>query len=548
MNARAELPSPAMTRSTPWGLPRPVTTGLRWLLWLAFNAFALYLVVALYVQGQMAFALLGLVVSGIASYLFINRRMYAQRYIFPSVAGMLVFVIFPLLYTVGIGFTNYSGSHLLSQAQVERYHLNQTYLAGERFRFTLHQSPDGERLRIDKGEQGVFVSPPLTGEPDVDAPLSLQPAEAAGELGDALALREVIQRRKALEQWVMQAPDGSLLRLYGLREVAAVEPQYRQDGPGVLVDNRTGARLTADMERGFYVDETGKAVPPGFTVFAGFANFSRVLTEPSIREPFMQIFAWTFAFAGLTVVFTLALGLVLASLLQWELVRGKAFYRLMLILPYAVPAFISILVFRGLFNQNFGEINLLLDSLFGMRPDWFSDPATRRADVHILAATNLNLEEMVREGKFREDLLYRLNVITLNLPPMRERPEDVLTLAERFLASFVKNYGRPARGFSDAAVAALKTYRWPGNVRELRNVVERASIICPQQMIEVSHLGLGEQVGSNAPRIGEPLSLEALEKAHIAGVLSTSDTLDQAARILGIDASTLYRKRKQYGL
>lgn len=131
---------------------------------------------------------------------------------------------------------------------------------------------------------------------------------------------------------------------------------------------------------------------------------------------------------------------------------------------------------------------------------------------------------------------------------MRERPEDVLTLAERFLASFVKNYGRPARGFSDAAIAALKTYRWPGNVRELRNVVERASIICPQQMIEVSHLGLGEQVASNAPRIGEPLSLEALEKAHIAGVLSTSDTLEQAARILGIDASTLYRKRKQYGL
>ena len=176
------------------------------------------------------------------------------------------------------------------------------------------------------------------------------------------------------------------------------------------------------------------------------------------------------------------------------------------------------------------------------------DPVTRRADVRILAATNLNLEEMVREGKFREDLLYRLNVITLNLPPMRERPEDVLTLAERFLAFFVKSYGRPARGFSDGAIGALKAYRWPGNVRELRNVVERASIICPQDMIEVSHLGLADQAVSNAPRIGEPLSLEALEKAHISGVLSTSDTLDQAARILGIDASTLYRKRKQYGL
>ncbi len=176
------------------------------------------------------------------------------------------------------------------------------------------------------------------------------------------------------------------------------------------------------------------------------------------------------------------------------------------------------------------------------------DPVTRRADVRILAATNLNLEEMVREGRFREDLLYRLNVITLNLPPMRERPEDVVALAERFLAFFVKNYGRPARGFSDSAIAALRTYRWPGNVRELRNVVERASIICPQEMIEVSHLGLADQNINNAPRIGEPLSLEDLEKAHISGVLSTSDTLEQAARILGIDASTLYRKRKQYGL
>jgi NtrC-family two-component system response regulator AlgB len=176
------------------------------------------------------------------------------------------------------------------------------------------------------------------------------------------------------------------------------------------------------------------------------------------------------------------------------------------------------------------------------------DPVTRRADVRILAATNLNLEDMVREGRFREDLLYRLNVITLNLPPLRERPEDILTLAERFLAYFIKNYGRPARGFSESARRALQTYQWPGNVRELRNVVERACIICPQELIEVGNLGLGEQVGGNAPRVGEPLSLEELERSHIAAVLATSETLDQAAKILGIDASTLYRKRKQYGL
>src|SRR5690606_27969975 len=119
---------------------------------------------------------------------------------------------------------------------------------------------------------------------------------------------------------------------------------------------------------------------------------------------------------------------------------------------------------------------------------------------------------------------------------------------ERFLARFVSDYGRPARAFSDAARAALMAYNWPGNIRELRNVVERASIICSQIGIEISHLGLADQPSANSPRVGAQLSLEDLEKAHIGAVLSSSDTLDQAARTLGIDSSTLYRKRKQYNL
>ncbi|MCY1265434.1 Alginate biosynthesis transcriptional regulatory protein AlgB [compost metagenome] len=176
------------------------------------------------------------------------------------------------------------------------------------------------------------------------------------------------------------------------------------------------------------------------------------------------------------------------------------------------------------------------------------DPVSRRADVRILAATNRDLGAMVAQGQFREDLLYRLNVIVLNLPPLRERSEDIPGLCERFLARFVREYGRPARGFSEEAREVLRQYSWPGNVRELRNVIERASIICNQEMIGTEHLGLSEQGGSSAPRIGEPLSLEELEKAHITAVMATSATLDQAAKTLGIDTSTLYRKRKQYNL
>jgi NtrC-family two-component system response regulator AlgB len=176
------------------------------------------------------------------------------------------------------------------------------------------------------------------------------------------------------------------------------------------------------------------------------------------------------------------------------------------------------------------------------------DPQTHQADVRILAATNLNLDEMAKNGQFREDLKYRLNVITLTLPGLRERREDILALAERFLARFVSDYARPARGFSDEVREALLNYPWPGNIRELRNVIERASILCTEPLVQISHLGLNLNDELNNAHVGAEMSLEALEKAHISAVLANSSTLDQAAKTLGIDASTLYRKRKQLDL
>jgi len=180
------------------------------------------------------------------------------------------------------------------------------------------------------------------------------------------------------------------------------------------------------------------------------------------------------------------------------------------------------------------------------------DPVTRKADVRIIAATNRNLAEMVKEGKFREDLWYRLNVISVELPPLRERRDDIAGFAEYFLAQFVAAYRRPARSFDERAVAALRAYDWPGNLRELRNVVERVSILCPEEVVEVRHLPLPGSVPSAAAaavaRVGSAVTLEQLERAHIESIVATSATLDLAARTLGVDASTLYRKRKQYGL
>ena len=177
------------------------------------------------------------------------------------------------------------------------------------------------------------------------------------------------------------------------------------------------------------------------------------------------------------------------------------------------------------------------------------DPHTRTANVRVIAATNRDLKKMMEEGQFREDLFYRLNVITLTMPPLRERREDVVAIAEHLLLGFVRQYDRPARRFNDAAINWLRQYGWPGNLRELRNVIERAVILCNQEAIGMEFLPTtGQGAPSPGPglRVGDMVSLEELERAHIQAIMSSASTLDMAAKILGIDGSTLYRKRKQY--
>ncbi len=174
---------------------------------------------------------------------------------------------------------------------------------------------------------------------------------------------------------------------------------------------------------------------------------------------------------------------------------------------------------------------------------------TRRANIRTVAATNRDLEDHVRRGLFREDLLYRLNVIDLQLPPLRQRPEDILRLARRFLVFFARSARRQTPELSKAAEDALTSYNWPGNIRELRNTVERAVILWPAQVIEPeafpAHISARVK-SAEAPQLGGNFSLEDIEREHIARVVGRSPTLEDAAAILGIDGSTLWRKRKKY--
>jgi NtrC-family two-component system response regulator AlgB len=174
---------------------------------------------------------------------------------------------------------------------------------------------------------------------------------------------------------------------------------------------------------------------------------------------------------------------------------------------------------------------------------------TRRADVRIVAATNRDLTTEVAVGRFREDLFYRLAVVEVHVPPLRERPEDILHLARGFISFFCRAARRREQTLSPAAEHALLAYRWPGNVRELRNAMERCSILWPAEVIEPEALPVvSEAAAPKGPCLGGESSLEEIEREHIRRVLGRADTLEEAARILGIDDSTLWRKRKRFNL
>ncbi len=177
------------------------------------------------------------------------------------------------------------------------------------------------------------------------------------------------------------------------------------------------------------------------------------------------------------------------------------------------------------------------------------DQVTRKADVRIIAATNTDLEQAVDAGRFREDLFYRLNVFQIEMPPLRERPDDIPALAKHLLAFFGRNNHRSFSGFTPEALDTLKQYAWPGNLRELRNTIERASILCHSEWIGPEYLHEEMLSGSGeAQKPGDMVSLEKIEEDHIRRVLAATKSLQEAADILGIDQATLWRRRKKYGI
>lgn len=392
----------------------------------------LVVIYQLYAGGNPALAAAATGGFGLAFFIYTARRTYTYRYLFPGLAGIAMFIVLPLIYTVWLGFTNYSSRNLLTferATEVILGELDQSD-AGEtaRYQFTLHAAPGGFRIVLRAGEDEAAPTDSTGGsEPSIlddvapatgsagsgsagsgSAALPARPPRAfvtgvlplaqlspqrvevaplAGsgfEPGDPLPLKAIVLRRDAIKAITAQLPDGTAAAMTSLSEFALYRPLYQQNPDGAITSRKTGQRLTPDFDTGFYKTASGAPIPPGFRVNVGLGNYMRTFTDSKFRGPFVRVFLWTVVFAALTVVLTAGLGMLLAELLSWERLRFAGLYRVLLFLPYAVPGFISILVFKGLFNRNFGEINLILDSLIGIRPNWSGNALLARAMILIV--------------------------------------------------------------------------------------------------------------------------------------------------------------------
>ncbi|MFN7958797.1 MAG: maltose ABC transporter permease MalF [Holophagaceae bacterium] len=366
-------------------MPHALKRFLQPLLMLLIGLTGLYVVTVVYATGESLLA--GVMLATLACFIWVytSKRTYAFRYLFPGIGAALVFVVFPMLYTIRLGFTNYSSQNLLSFKRATQYLLEETYRA-EGATYNAAYYPDGTRLRIrlEDADKGTVYEALVTDLSDTrHRLLKAEPAKGP-VVGDEMPLKDLIDQQDQLRAFDIVMPDGVHVRMTGLREFAPSRPQYSLRPDGSLVNNQDQSLLKPNFSTGFYEDANGDPVKPGFQTDIGWRNYLEVFADATLREPFWKIFVWTLVFSTLTVVFCTSLGMVLAVLLSWDALRFRGAYRLLLFLPYAIPGFISILVFKGLFNNNTGEINLVLNALFGLKPTWFSDPFLAKTMILIV--------------------------------------------------------------------------------------------------------------------------------------------------------------------
>jgi arabinogalactan oligomer / maltooligosaccharide transport system permease protein len=345
-------------------------------------AVAIFAAFPLIEQGQWLGLALVVVVTALLFWIYLSPRRIPAKYLIPGTLFLLAFQVFPVLYTMSTAFTNFGDAHRGSKQDAIQA------IEGA----SITKVPGSTDYRLSVATQGdpstgdlVFLlTDPETRAAQVGTPDGLEPLAADGLQFSAegnitaapgytiLSLGAAGAREEDLADFSVPTDNGAIVNA-GLTRAFEGAPQRAYDAACDCVkDAETGQTWTADDSEGLFVDAQGENLAQGWQVNVGFRNFVDVLTDPLIAKYFFRTLIWNFAFAALTVGITFALGLLVAIVLNHERLRGQRIYRSLLILPYAMPAFAMLLLWRDMFNTDFGLIN----RLFNSEVNWFGKPLT----------------------------------------------------------------------------------------------------------------------------------------------------------------------------
>ncbi len=358
---------------------------LRLVLLMLFDAATIWLGWQLVFYGQPALAIMLALVVLTINVVFLRESAMPMRWIMPALAFMALMHIYPVLFTVYTAFTNYSDGHLVPKDVAIQQIESQTYLPkdAQTFSWKAYSGPDGSYALWLTGENGEQFFATSTGQAYTKQQLVDQGVQF-DEAGDPVQVESytpvpLTQKFAVLPalQPLSFGPAEHAVKIVSPSSAAQVQPKYVYDpAQDAMIDQET-SEVYANVN-GTFTSASGQTLIPGFPVTIGLRNFKVLFTDPAMRGPLVTIFIWTFAFAFFSVFTTFALGLLIALVLNDPIVPGRRAIRVLMIVPYAIPAFVGVLIWRGMFNPVLGVIGTTWD------PGWFSSPFWAKVAILII--------------------------------------------------------------------------------------------------------------------------------------------------------------------
>ena len=385
--ANTGLPAPAGSpkdqgKSFPWSLSFTWGTLLKLLFLGAINLLAVWSIPSMWTQRWWPGLIAVVVSTALLDIVYLTPRAVPFKYLLPGTIFAVIFAVVPVIYNAYIAFTNFGTGNVLTREQAVDSIADRVSNVPGSTQFALTVLADGDGLgdfalllENDAGDQFFGTT---------DEFYQLAPADidvdADGRVigvGDYLKLNlgQLADRQQELVDLEVSSDEGTI-KVVTVSTAAVYEPLFRYDDTnGTFTDTETGLVYTA--VEGTFTAPDGSTVNPGYRAFIGWDNFTRIMTSEAIRGPFVRVFLWNYAFAILSVVITFIFGLGLAMALNHPTMRGKRLYRSLLIIPYALPSFMTALIWQGMLNQRFGVINDMLNANIA----WLRDPTLAKVSV-----------------------------------------------------------------------------------------------------------------------------------------------------------------------